>query len=64
MRRRAQQPGGVSTAGPGRPSRFGRRYGLGQDEVPRLVRRALEAGVNFSDTTPDDARSEGLIPRE
>ena len=47
--------------GSGGASRLGQRYKLPASESERLVRHALDAGVNFIDTAPGYGRSEELL---
>ena len=47
--------------GSGGRSRLGQAHGLEQDDVTRIVRRALDIGVNFIDTAPSYGRSEELL---
>ena len=44
--------------GTGGPSLFGQSNGRGQDDATRLVRRALDIGVNFIDSSPAYENSE------
>jgi L-galactose dehydrogenase len=47
--------------GSGGASRLGQRYKLPASESARLVRHALDAGVNFIDTSPNYGHSEDLL---
>src|SRR6202022_4652578 len=47
--------------GSGGASRLGQRYELPASESGRLVRHALDAGVNFIDTAPSYGHSEDLL---
>lgn len=49
--------------GTGGPSAFGQRRGLVQDEQTRLVRRALDLGINFFDTSSLYDESEVILGR-
>ena len=51
----------VSWLGSGGASRLGQRYKLPASESERLVRHALDAGVNFIDTAPGYGHSEELL---
>lgn len=47
--------------GTGGPSLFGQSTGVNQDDATRLVRRALDIGVNFIDSSPQYENSEGRL---
>ncbi|MDP8925078.1 MAG: aldo/keto reductase [Chloroflexota bacterium] len=47
--------------GSGGRSRLGQAHGLDQEDVTRIVRRALDIGVNFIDTAPSYGCSEELL---
>ena|SRR5437762_2932316 len=47
--------------GSGGASRLGQRYNFSGTETERLVRRALDAGVNLIDTAPTYSQSESLL---
>ena len=47
--------------GSGGRSQLGQAHGLEQTEITPIVRRALDLGVNFIDTSPDYADSEALL---
>jgi L-galactose dehydrogenase len=47
--------------GSGGASQLGQRYHLSPGETDRLVKRALEAGVNLIDTAPTYSQSEALL---
>jgi L-galactose dehydrogenase len=47
--------------GSGGASRLGQRYNLSTSETERLVKRALDSGVNLIDTAPTYSQSESLL---
>src|SRR4030088_1368782 len=47
--------------GSGGASRLGQRYNLSTSETARLVKRALDAGVNLIDPAPSYSESETLL---
>jgi L-galactose dehydrogenase len=47
--------------GSGGASKLGQRYNLSTSDTDRLVKRALEAGVNLIDTAPSYSQSEVLL---
>jgi aryl-alcohol dehydrogenase-like predicted oxidoreductase len=47
--------------GSGGASRLGQAYDASVQDITRLVRRALDQGVNFIDTAPSYARSESVL---
>jgi aryl-alcohol dehydrogenase-like predicted oxidoreductase len=47
--------------GSGGASRLGQAYNMSRDDSARLVRRALDAGVNMFDTAPTYGQSEALL---
>lgn len=47
--------------GSGGASRLGQAYEHSPEEIARLVRHALDSGVNFLDTAPSYAQSEALL---
>lgn len=47
--------------GSGGRSQLGQAHGVDQDGVTSIVRRALDMGVNFIDTSPDYGDSEALL---
>jgi len=47
--------------GSGGASRLGQRYNLSTDETDRLVKHALDVGVNVIDTAPTYSHSEALL---
>src|SRR4030088_1693585 len=47
--------------GSGGASRLGQRYNLSTRETERLVKRALESGVNLIDSAPSYSQSEALL---
>jgi L-galactose dehydrogenase len=49
--------------GTGGPSRLGQGSGVSEPEAHRLVRRALELGINFIDTAADYGESEAILGR-
>jgi L-galactose dehydrogenase len=49
--------------GTGGPSRLGQGSGVSEAEADRLVRRALELGINFIDTAADYGESEAILGR-
>jgi len=51
----------VMGIGTGGPSQFGQKSGVPEGEVVRLVRRALELGINFFDSSAAYGESEGLL---
>ena len=61
----------LASLGTGGPSQMGQHHGAGMDDARRLVRRALDHGINFFDTAASYGDSEirlghGLagIPRD
>ena len=53
----------VMGLGTGGPSQFGQQTGVPEAEVIRLVRRALELGINFFDTSAQYRESEAMLGR-
>src|SRR5712691_4577922 len=49
--------------GTGGPSRLGQGSGVPEPEAHRLVRRALELGINFIDTAAGYGESEAILGR-
>ena len=49
--------------GTGGPSQFGQTSGVGEVEAGRMLRRALELGVNFIDSSSQYGNSESLLGR-
>ncbi len=47
--------------GSGGPNRFGQSHYAGRKNIVRLVRHALDLGINFFDTAPSYGKSEGLL---
>lgn len=47
--------------GTGGRSKLGQKYGITQDEATRVVRRALDLGINHVDTAPSYDESETLL---
>ena len=53
----------ILSLGTGGPNRLGQRSGLLEPHISRLIRRALELGVNFIDTAPSYGQSESILGR-
>lgn len=53
----------VVSLGTGGPSRLGQGSGVAEAEAHRLVRRALELGINFIDTAAGYGESEAILGR-
>ena len=49
--------------GSGGPNRFGQRVGIPEAHIHRLVRHALELGINLFDTSPGYSDSELILGR-
>ncbi|MDP6777093.1 MAG: aldo/keto reductase, partial [Candidatus Latescibacteria bacterium] len=49
--------------GTGGPSNFGQSTGVPEDEIKRLVRRALDLGINFFDSSAAYKESEAILGR-
>ena len=53
----------VMGLGTGGPSNFGQSTGVPEAEIKRLVRRALDLGINFFDTSAAYKESESILGR-
>lgn len=53
----------VMGVGSGGPSQLGQNSGVGESDVRRMIRRALDLGINFFDTSAAYGESEGILGR-
>ncbi len=53
----------ILSLGTGGPNRLGQRSGLLEPHISRLIKRALELGINFIDSAPSYSESESVLGR-